>query len=56
LAVIYLVEVGAKHTSFDIGPPVEQKTSKGTKDNQGEGMLRPPRWMKRKDPEDLGEW
>jgi len=30
-------------------------TGKGTKDNQGEGTSRPPRGMKRKVPEDVGE-
>src|SRR5882724_9583732 len=37
-------------------PTVEQKTSKGTKDNQAEGTLRPHRGMKRKVPEYVGEW
>jgi len=35
-----LATAGAKHTSFDSCPPVEPKTSKGTKDNQGEGTSR----------------
>ena len=56
LAVIHWVEAGAKHTWFHSSPPVEQNTSKGTKDNQGEGTSRPHRGMKRKVPEDVVEW
>src|SRR5882672_5361338 len=55
-AVIYLAAAGAKHTSFDSCPPVEPKTSKGTKDNQGEGTSRHPRGVKRKIQEDSGKW